>query len=151
MRHCPCSIWTAGQAPASLPTATRQRGTGHPFPCEANGFITAIRFYKNSANTGTHVGRLWTAAGDQLGQVTFTGETASGWQQAQLASPVAITANTWYVVSYHTNAGSYIGEDGYFASSGVTNGPLYAARDGDGGANGLYAYSRQRHVPQPDL
>jgi Domain of unknown function (DUF4082) len=32
----------------------------------------------------------------------FSGETASGWQQVNLPSPVAINANTTYVVSYHT-------------------------------------------------
>ena len=61
---------------------------------------------------------------------TFTGESAAGWQEAVLPSPVAITAGTLYVVSYHTSAGFYSGDDGYFATSGVDNGPLHAPRDG---------------------
>ena len=145
---CPCSIWTAGQAPVSSPDsdpASVELGTR--FRASADGFITAVRFYKNSANTGTHIGSLWSASGALLGQATFTGESASGWQQAQLSTPVPITANAWYVVSYHTSAGSYIGEDAYFATSGVTNGPLYAARNGDGGSNGLYAYSSSAVFP----
>ncbi len=42
--------------------------------------IRALRFYKSPGETGTHVGRIWSATGTQLGQVTFTGETSSGWQ-----------------------------------------------------------------------
>jgi len=34
-----------------------------------DGTITAIRFYKGAGNTGTHVGALWTADGDQLREV----------------------------------------------------------------------------------
>ena len=145
---CPCSIWDAAQSPASAPDfdpASVELGTR--FRASSNGLITAIRFYKHSANTGTHVGSLWSSSGALLGQVTFAGETASGWQQAPLPTPVAITANSWYVVSYHTDAGSYIGEDGYFATQGVANGPLYAPRDGEAGANGVYAYSSSAVFP----
>ena len=53
------------------------------------------------------MGNLWNAASKSLlASATFSSETASGWQQANLSSPVAITANTLYVVSYHCN-GSY--------------------------------------------
>ena len=37
--------------------------------------------------------------------MTFTGETASGWQQATFATPVSINANTTYVASYFAPAG----------------------------------------------
>ncbi len=145
---CPCSIWPAAQLPTSGPDLDPSSvELGTRFRANTNGFITAVRFYKNSLDTGTHTGTLWSATGTQLGTVTFSGETASGWQQAPLPSPVAITANTWYVVSYHTSAGAYTGEDNYFAASGVTNGPLYAAQDGEGGANGLYAYSSSVTFP----
>ncbi len=72
------------------------------FTSDISGSVTGVRFYKYAQNTGTHVGSLWTAGGTLLGTVTFTGETASGWQQATFANPIAITANTTYVVSYHT-------------------------------------------------
>ena len=57
-----------------------------------------------------------------------------------MPSPVAITAGTLYVVSYHASAGFYSGEDGYFATTGVDNGPLHAPRDGTEGSNGVYRY-----------
>ena len=34
-----------------------------------------------------HVGSLWSSTGTRLGQVTFTNESASGWQQASFATP----------------------------------------------------------------
>jgi len=99
-----------------------------------------LRFYKGAANTGTHVGHLWTASGTLLASVTFAGESASGWQQASFATPVAITANTVYVASYHTNAGSYSVTASYFASAGVDSPPLHALANGVAGGNGVYQY-----------
>ena len=68
--------------------------------------MTAVRFYKGTANTGTHVGHLWSANGVLLAEATFTNESASGWQEVALAPPVAITANTTYVASYHADPAS---------------------------------------------
>ena len=64
------------------------------FTSDVNGLIKGIRFYKGAANTGTHIGSLWIATGTLLAPATFTGETASGWQQVNFATPVAITADT---------------------------------------------------------
>ena len=44
--------------------------------------------------------------GHQLATVTFTGETATGWQQATFPGPVAVTANTTYVASYFAPLGT---------------------------------------------
>ena len=142
------TIWPATAVPAQLSdNDTAAITVGTRFRSDLNGYITAIRFYKGPANTGTHVGALWNAAGQQLASVTFTGETASGWQQANLASPVAITANTIYVVGYHAPKGQYPGDDDYFAAAGVDNPPLHALRDGDGGANGVYRYGSTLSFP----
>ena len=103
---------------------------GTRFRSSVDGYVTGIRFYKGPLNTGTHTGRLWTNAGVLLATVTFTNETASGWQQANLSSPVAITANTTYVVTYHAPNGHYTGTDFFFASSALVRGPLQALRDG---------------------
>jgi hypothetical protein len=64
------------------------------FRADSNGFVTGLRFYKGPQNTGSHVGHLWTSTGTLLASVTFTGESASGWQQVTLPTPVAVTANT---------------------------------------------------------
>jgi YVTN family beta-propeller protein len=146
---CPCSLWN----PTDVPSAgdidsTSRTGVelGTRFRATASGKITAIRFYKSSGNTGTHVGSLWSSSGKLLARVTFSGETASGWQEAKLSTPVSITANTWYVVSYSTKARQYVGQDNKF-SSGVTNGPLYGARNGESGGNGLYRYTSSSAFP----
>ena len=57
------------------------------FTSDVFGTITAIRFYKASANTGTHIGSLWTATGQLLASVTFTNETASGLAAGDLLNP----------------------------------------------------------------
>ena len=59
-----------------------------------------------------------------LATATFTNETASGWQQVNLSSPVMVTAGTTYVVSYHTS-GNYSVDGNYFATA-HTNGQLTA-------------------------
>ncbi len=57
------------------------------FRSDIAGFITGVRFYKGAANTGTHVGHLWTANGTLLAEATFNAETASGWQQVDFSTP----------------------------------------------------------------
>ena len=94
-----------------------------------------MRFYKGAGNTGTHVGSLWDAGGGRLGQVTFSNETATGWQTATFATPIAVTAGTTYVVSYYAPVGRYAASPGYFATP-RTVGPLTAPS----GNNGVYRY-----------
>ena len=140
-RTCPCSIWGPGAVPA-VPADPDGTGTevGTKFRTDVAGQVTAIRFYKSSTNTGTHVGHLWTASGTQLASVTFSGESASGWQQANLQNPVTLTPGTTYVVSYYAPNGHYAGDPGYFATEGADNAPLHALRDGLDGTNGVYRF-----------
>ena len=79
----------------------------------------------------------------QAATVTFTNETASGWQQATFASPIAVTANTTYVASYFTPT-RYAVSSAYFASAATTRGPLTALRNGTDGGNGVYRYTAHR-------
>jgi hypothetical protein len=144
----PFTLW----APATMPaTPDANDGSavelGFKFQSDVAGSITGLRFYKSAANTGTHVGSLWTSSGALLAQATFTSETASGWQQVDFATPVAINANTTYVASYHTNAGHYADDLNYFASSGFNNTPLHALKSGADGTNGLYAYGSASTFP----
>ena len=89
---CPCSIWGTNVTPATPDSGdSASTEVGVQFQSDTNGYITGIRFYKASANTGTHVGNLWTSTGQLLASATFTNETASGWQQVNFSQPVAIT------------------------------------------------------------
>ena len=113
---------------------------GLKFRTDTAGYITAVRFYKGAANTGQHVGHLWTSGGTLLGTVTFSNETASGWQQADFSSPIPVSAGQTYVVSYFAPSGGYAQNTGYFASAGVDNSPLFALAANVDGANGVYRY-----------
>jgi chitodextrinase len=140
-RTCPCSIWNDSVVPTVASQADAQPvEVGVRFRSSSDGYITGLRFYKGPTNTGTHVGKLWTSTGTLLSSVIFTGESASGWQQVKLPRAVVIRANTTYVASYHTDAGGYAVDQGYFATAGVDNAPLRALRDGEDGPNGVYQY-----------
>jgi hypothetical protein len=71
--------------------------------------------------------------------VVFSNETATGWQQANLPTPVTITANTTYVVSYHAPVGRYAVNTAYFTGA-VVNAPLRALASGADGGNGVYKH-----------
>lgn len=68
---------------------------------QANG----LKFYKPAqADGGGYpiVGKLWSDDGRQLTNVTFTQSfAASGWLSAWFATPIALTANTKYRISYN--------------------------------------------------
>ena len=120
---------------------------GVKFKTDFGGSVTGIRFYKAAANTGTHIGSLWSPPGTRLAQATFTNETASGWQHVTFATPVTITAGTTYVASYFAPSGHYSVTSGGF-SSAVDNAPLHAIADSVS-ANGVYAYSVGERLPDP--
>ncbi len=134
------SIWPTNPTPSIITDPdTSSVEVGVKFRSTVNGFVCGIRFYKGSTNTGTHVGTLWSSTGQQLAQVTFGNETASGWQQMSFATPVAITANTVYVASYLAPVGRYSVNENYF-TTGVSSGPLYALSSAESGGNGVYLY-----------
>ena len=131
-----------GLWPASATPTVADGGPDNPvevgvkFSSDVPGTITGVRFYKAQTNTGAHVANLWSSSGALLANAQFTNETASGWQQANFATPVGISANTVYVASYHTMSGHYGADTKFFATKGVDNPPLHAPL----GSNGVYAY-----------
>src|SRR5262249_16843960 len=140
--QCPCSIWqNAAPSGAVDASDTSAVNLGVQFQPSASGFITGVRFYKETDNTGAHIGSLWSSTGTLLASGTFTGESASGWQELDFSSPVAVTAGTTYVASDPTNPGHYaLTSNGL--SSAVTNGPLTALASG-----GVYAYGSGNAFP----
>jgi WD40 repeat protein len=134
------SIWPTNPTPAIITDSdTSSVELGVKFRSNVNGFICGVRFYKGSANTGNHVGKLWTSTGQLLASAQFQNETASGWQQVSFSSPVAITANTTYIASYLAPVGRYSADSNYF-TNGVTSGSLYAFNNAESGGNGVYLY-----------
>ncbi len=134
-RACPCTVFDASDAPVGDAINDSPVEVGMKLQASEDGFITALRFYKQPNNTGRHVGHLWTSSGGLLAEVEFTNETASGWQEELLPIPVPIAAGQGYVASYHAVDGRFAFSPGYFSSPHGTA-PLTAA----GLTNGVYRY-----------
>lgn len=104
---CPASLF-----PTQLPTGTAG-GEGQTWE-QATQFstsvsdvmITHVAFYKAAGETGSHFGRIWTDTGVPLTPpIQFTNETPGpGWQVQALPSPLFISPNVKYRVSYNINS-----------------------------------------------
>ena len=68
--NCPCSLWGTS---TQVPTADADSGdptaveVGVKFKADSFGAVTGVRFYKAAANTGTHIGSLWSTDGHAPG------------------------------------------------------------------------------------
>ena len=137
---CPCTIWDQDDAPANFENGdTSPVELGLKFKSDIAGFITGIRFYKNGADVGGHIANLWTSSGTLLASAPFLSETAFGWQEVSFAAPVAITANTTYVASYHLSNGRYAADQAGLLT-GKDNQMLHALASETSGGNGLFVY-----------
>jgi len=140
---CPCRLFASNPTPTLVNLPTRD---GRPWPgpwtyemgvkftVDSPVDLTAIRFYKSPLESGVHVGKLWTSTGTQLGSVTFTGESGSGWQSQALDAPITLQPGTVYVVSVNMNA-YYQKTTGGLAAQ-IVSGPLRSVADGQ---NGVFA------------
>ncbi|GAA3110283.1 DUF4082 domain-containing protein [Streptosporangium carneum] len=143
---CPCSLWADDVQPPIMGvedgTAVAGDGVelGMRFTPTKNGFITGMRFFKSRNNKGAHVGAIWNAANNKIGELTFQGESTEGWQEASFSGPIQVVANQVYTVGYHTTTGWYSAHYSGFVNP-VTRGPLRAlAHDPGNGGNGVYSY-----------
>ena len=144
---CPCSLWSEVATPGNVNAndfSSVELGT--KFSSSVAGQVLGVKFYKGSADTGTHTGSLWTDTGVLVATGTFTNETASGWQTMLFATPVSISAGTTYVVSYHAPGGRYSYNSGYF-NNAVSSHPLTGLADAAAGGNGVYKYSGATTFP----
>ncbi len=128
------SLFTS-QTP-SIPNVSDGTGyeLGMKFRSTKAGQITGIRFWKAANESGSHLGKIWSASGTLLGSVTFTNETVSGWQVQALTPPVNIDPNTTYVVSVNANDFFALTYDAL--ASSVSNGVLSSVADGNNGVYG---------------
>lgn len=138
------SVWSNSTVPSTQQVADDSASVnlGLKFYSDVPGTVTGVRFYKGSNNTGTHVGALWSSTGAKLASVSFSSESASGWQQASFSPPVSITAKTVYTVSYLAPRGSYADDQSY-SWSGLNATPLHVSGTGPG----TYAYSSSAAFP----
>jgi xyloglucan-specific exo-beta-1,4-glucanase len=122
---------------------------GMRFVVSKPGSATAIRFYKGGAldvvpNGGQRIGRLWrvnNTTGTPLGTATFGAETASGWQEAALTTPVPLVSGESYVVSVNTYGHFGFTQDAFV--SALSNPPLSSVAHSSVTPNGVYGPSGQ--------
>ena len=159
---CPCTFWGPSTSPSTVPFGETDSGdseaieVGVQFTGTVDSDVTGISFYKASANTGTHIGSLWTSSGTLLAQGTFTNETASGWQTLTFSSPVLMQAGQTYVAGYYAPNGNYAATDNWFYPAPAptpmggatdTSGPWSALVATGSTENGLYVYASAPTFP----
>ena len=125
------------------------------------GTVTGIRFYKAS-DEHRHARRepVDRQRARCSRPATFTGETASGWQQVDASpTPVPISANTTYVASYFAPSGHYSARTSAYIYARPRRGPDASgivdsgrrctryANTGAHGGNGVYAYGATSTFP----
>jgi hypothetical protein len=108
---------------------------GMKFQLARSGKITAIRYWKAIDDTGTHVGRLWSANGNLLASTIFSNETASGWQQQALVSPYSVQPNTTYVVSVNVGSNFPVTSNGL--DNAIVHDDISSIADGRNGVFGI--------------
>ncbi|MEV0679068.1 DUF4082 domain-containing protein [Actinosynnema sp. NPDC050436] len=136
---CPCSLFseaTLPTIPAVSETAAYELGVR--FTPSVNGFVTGVKFYKGTGNSGQHTGSVWALDGTLLKTGTFGTGTDKGWQTLTFDTPLAVTAGTQYIASYLAPNGHYAVNEGYFAGRSVTSPPLTSPATVEGSLNGLY-------------
>lgn len=144
---CPCSLKNnINPAGSTTFDGSGSRELGVKIVPQANGYITALRFYKPIISTETsHTGTIWNSTGTSLATVTFSNESDYGWQEARLVTPLQVTKGQVYVVSYGTTTAVYQGSAGYLGSNISVNsltayatGASQNATSGSGNANGVF-------------
>lgn len=142
------SIWGSSTLGTASPDSEISIVLGTKFRASSNGYIVGIRWQNISGWAQVGDVALFSGTTNISGTRTVTGQTASGWQRMDFASPVAITASTIYMAAArYTNANfSYRATDSYFASAGVTNGPLEAVANSVS-TNGMYIYNGTMVAP----
>ncbi|HSA52168.1 MAG TPA: DUF4082 domain-containing protein [Yinghuangia sp.] len=141
------SIFTGTEPVATPNNDNSPNELGVRFHTAADGFIKAVKFYKSAANTGPFTVSLWNTAGNRIAGVDNVHLTGSGWKTVTLASPVAVTANTTYIASYHTMSGNYAYANNYFAGQSAGNAKIVAPASTAGAPNGVYKYASSTTFP----
>ncbi|MGF7229242.1 MAG: DUF4082 domain-containing protein [Candidatus Saccharibacteria bacterium] len=119
---------------------------GLKFQTAVSGKVTGVSFYKGAGNGGTHTGTLWDKYGVKLASITFSKESATGWQTAYFKQPVSVAGNVTYVISYFAPEGHNAVNVNYFNKAFV-NKRITALNDGWDGSNGLFSFSGSSTFP----
>ena len=157
---CPCSLWGPN---TTVPVDDRDSGDPTPvevgvkFKSDKFGTISGLRFYKAAANTGTHIGSLWSESGQRAraGDVHRRVRHPAG-RPSRSARPVAVQPNTTYVASYYAPNGHYSASAGVLlhapapgpiGGAVVDSPPLHAVRNTGTDRERRVQLRRGQHFP----
>ena len=114
---CPCTLFSSSAVPTTVDSGDAgavELGVG--FTPTTDGQITGLRFYKSGLNTGTHTGTLWSLDAARCSRpAPSPGSRPPAGRRSMFSQPVAVTAGTTYVASYHAPNGHYSATGGFFA------------------------------------
>ena len=140
------------------PTTAARRGRHEVHAPTPPATSPASASTRPPTNTGTHIGTCGPRRARCSPPATFTGESASGWQQANFASPVAIDREHHLRRVLLRALGHYSGSEGYFYGppaqpdfSQLDSAPLHALHNTASVPNGVFSYSGEAHVPDEHL
>lgn len=153
------TLFQTSDAPANFGSANTPINVGMAFFVSSAANLVGIRFYKSASDPLTsHTVSLWDVSTHaNLAQQASSGETASGWQEVTLTTPVALTPNKAYRVSLFTPAPSgnafYCYSSGYFTAA-KTNGIITAYASGTvpsaNEPNNTYDFNNTADYPASD-
>ncbi len=107
-----------GYAPAACSTTTTPQSLHRPttramsswvcaFSADTDGQITGVRSTRDLETLAPTPSRCGTPPAMQLATAQVTNESTTGWQKANFAAPVSVTAGATYVASYRAPVGRY--------------------------------------------
>lgn len=108
------------------------------------GNVTGIRIWRRDGDGTGQIGYLYTNGGSLLASATFPAD-GLGWIVAEFDEPVAIDADTTYVIASYS-PGHFVRTFGTL-SSPISNPPLTAIADGVDGYSGTYVYGSAGTFP----
>jgi hypothetical protein len=159
---CPCSLQN-NQLPTGSTTYREVYANGLELGLKivpnTNGYITALRFYKPLVSPdSSRTGHIWDAQGNLLATVNTANESEYGWQEATLTTPLNVTKDQLYILSFGLSTGDYQATFGKLAtlmtSPGFTaypsNDPRNAAM-GSGTANSVYTTTAGNYPSSPSV
>ncbi len=100
---------------------------GTKFYATVDGTITKVRVYTHASEGGAHTVRIWDAAAGTVEAGPYTWTIASGtegWKEFTLPTPLAITANTDYIVAVSNSTDQWYAATGNGFGVPITNGNL---------------------------
>jgi Domain of unknown function (DUF4082) len=127
---------------------------GVKFRPTSDGIIRGVRFYRHSADTRVslyaNTANIWTTGGTQL--ATNIARTPlpniyPGWQTIKFNPPIAVTANTTYIASYHSPDGMTQYAPGDLLTSARSGSTVSLLSSQASGGNGVYRYNPSSTFP----